>query len=330
MDESASGNRYILTVVDEFTRYVWTSASEQKDAVTVARRLLEIACMFGFPAAIKSDQGGEFDNRVVMALSKAAKVDHQLVVPYNHHANGLVERANRTVKDTVLKLCREATGKTDRWDDYIHMAMLAVNGKVHAANKSVPFGLMLGRGPFSAGAVGADPIRDSNVGNWAGFWKTFREGVVPHIHKIQGDEFQRRVPTYRKKTSTFKPGDIVMHRLVNGKTGRRAVGPFRVKKQVTSRDYLLEAKTSTFLAPANFLHRAQLQEGEELGEQDFEGEDEAASASDTEDSSSESDEEDAGCELEDQWDSAASSRAGLRPRNRQAWRRYNTSFNKRG
>lgn len=62
MGTSASGNNYILTVVDEFTRYVWVKAMEHKDASSVAKHLSEIGCSFGFPADVKSDQGGEFNN----------------------------------------------------------------------------------------------------------------------------------------------------------------------------------------------------------------------------------------------------------------------------
>jgi transposase InsO family protein len=266
MDESVHGSKYILSTTDEFTRYVWLYAMENKDAVSVADRLIKTACNFGFPAAIKSDKGTEFENQIMENLSKAAGFAHHKVVPYNHHANGLIERQNRTIKDTVLKLCRAATKANDRWDEFVHLAQLHINMKMHSVNKSSPFGLMFGRGAFSAWPEGTDEVKKSDTDKWKDYWHTYCKALVPQIHTIQKMQFDRRSANYGKHTSVFKPGDIVMHRLEAQGTKKypKAVGPFKIKEQSSSGDYILEAKNSTFKAPANFLHKAQLRDGEEL------------------------------------------------------------------
>lgn len=60
-----------------------------------------------------------------------------------------------------------------------------------------------------------------------------------------------------------------MHRLLNRQNKRspRAVGPFRVVKQLPNSEYVLQARDSQFHAAANFLHRARANESEELAPQ---------------------------------------------------------------
>ena len=83
---SASGNKYVLTVSDYFTRFVWVKALPTKEASGVAQALQEVsnihACvsfmrcdyltvfsfistailMFGIPRVITTNQGKEFHN----------------------------------------------------------------------------------------------------------------------------------------------------------------------------------------------------------------------------------------------------------------------------
>jgi IS30 family transposase len=59
------GNRYILTIVDYFTKWVEAVAIPQKDAVTVAKALHEhVYCRNGAPHRVITDNGREFSNQV--------------------------------------------------------------------------------------------------------------------------------------------------------------------------------------------------------------------------------------------------------------------------
>lgn len=268
MTESPTGNRYILTVVDDFTRFVWISAAENKDARTVATHLIGIGSTFGFPKELKSDEGTEYVNSLITALNSATGTEHQVVLAYNHHANGLVERQNQTISDTLLKLSLDATSSTDRWDEFVNLAMLHLNGRIHTATKSTPFALMFGRGQFFAGpAAPEEGSADHSTDHWKDFWQTYNTAVVPFMHKTQ--RLKNRRKKKRKRTTTFEPGSLVMHRLLNRQNKRspRAVGPFRVVKQLPNSEYVLQARDSQFHAAANFLHRARANESEELAPQ---------------------------------------------------------------
>lgn len=72
-----------------------------------------------------------------------------------------------------------------------------------------------------------------------------------------------------------------MHRLTTStdKTAPRAVGPYIVKEKTDEGNYILQAEDSTIEASTDFLHRAQLQDGEGPANQKFE---EELESSDTE------------------------------------------------
>ena len=43
---SQSGNRYILTISDYFTKFVWAKALPTKEAVNVVSALREVGCIY--------------------------------------------------------------------------------------------------------------------------------------------------------------------------------------------------------------------------------------------------------------------------------------------
>ena len=50
-----------------------------------------------------NDQGREFVNDVMTALLSMTGADQRITSTYHPQANGLVERRNRTIKDSLVK-----------------------------------------------------------------------------------------------------------------------------------------------------------------------------------------------------------------------------------
>lgn len=64
----------------------------------------EIICRHGCPEIEISDQGREFCNNVSKELFLLTGTQHRVTSPYHPQANGLVERLNRTIKNSLLKV----------------------------------------------------------------------------------------------------------------------------------------------------------------------------------------------------------------------------------
>ena len=64
MKATRSGNQYILTMTDYFSKYVEAVALHDKQASTVAQGVFQVYCRQGAPVKTISDQGREFLNEV--------------------------------------------------------------------------------------------------------------------------------------------------------------------------------------------------------------------------------------------------------------------------
>ena len=63
---TSRGNRYVLVMVDCFTRWTEAFPLPDKTAQSVADAFFnQVVCRFGMPSVIHSDQGREFENRIM-------------------------------------------------------------------------------------------------------------------------------------------------------------------------------------------------------------------------------------------------------------------------
>ena len=85
------GNNCILVITDICTRFSLIIAQPTWQALDTARSLWSVLCTFPLPQIIQSDNGPEYVNKVIRALTTLLGIDHRLVAPYNPRANGSAE-----------------------------------------------------------------------------------------------------------------------------------------------------------------------------------------------------------------------------------------------
>ena len=81
----------------------------------------------GIPSVITTDQGREFHNRVNSELMKILGIDHRLTTAYYPQANGLDERYNQTLVNSLAKFCQT---NRDTWDENLGAVVYAYNTSV--------------------------------------------------------------------------------------------------------------------------------------------------------------------------------------------------------
>ncbi|KAL5469070.1 hypothetical protein EMCRGX_G030262 [Ephydatia muelleri] len=137
------GNRYILVVGDYFTR--WKEAYPMKDmeAQTVACILVnEFICRLGVPDTIHTDQGRNFESKLIKELCQMLGIKKTRTTPYHPQSDGMVERFNRT----LLNMLSIAVGEDEMsWDLQLPLLLLAYRTSVHDTTGTSPFELMYGR-----------------------------------------------------------------------------------------------------------------------------------------------------------------------------------------
>jgi transposase InsO family protein len=136
------GNRYIIVTTDYLSKWPEASATPANDAKTVVEFIYEnIICRHGCPNYILSDRGTHFRNQVVEGLMNKFEIKHLLSTPYHPQTNGLVERFNRTLCESLAKLSL----KNNDWDLYIAPTLFAYRTTKHATTQIEPFFLVYGR-----------------------------------------------------------------------------------------------------------------------------------------------------------------------------------------
>lgn len=118
---SSSDFRYVLTMMDRFTR--WPEAVPIKDmsATTIASTFISTwISRFGVPSKITSDRGRQFESSLFKELSRFLGILHIKTTSYHPQANGFIERFHRTLKASLI------AAKSDRWTEVLPITLLGL------------------------------------------------------------------------------------------------------------------------------------------------------------------------------------------------------------
>ena len=95
---SENGYKYLLVAIDYPSRYCILKPIPNGKAETIASVILDqITCNFTTPKTIISDNGPEFNNKILEELCKLFNIKKINVQIYRPQSNGVVERLNRKI-----------------------------------------------------------------------------------------------------------------------------------------------------------------------------------------------------------------------------------------
>ncbi|CAI2739076.1 unnamed protein product, partial [Dicrocoelium dendriticum] len=93
------GNRYILILVDHFTKWCEATPIPYNGATVVAHAIFEQwVSRWGAPEQLHSDRGSNFESTIVSELCHLLGIRKTRTTAYHPQGNGGVERANRSIK----------------------------------------------------------------------------------------------------------------------------------------------------------------------------------------------------------------------------------------
>ncbi|CEP11613.1 hypothetical protein, partial, partial [Parasitella parasitica] len=76
------GNNFILVAMDLFSRFIVLRPLPNKTAPTVAKELVSIFSLFGYPGIISHDNGKEFSSQLLEIIAANAQIEQRLSLPY--------------------------------------------------------------------------------------------------------------------------------------------------------------------------------------------------------------------------------------------------------
>ena len=139
---SHRGNRYILTVLDTFTRWLEAFPVKTNTAENAVHKLTtEVFPRHGIPQAIHSDQGSHFTANLTYSVANILGIRLTHTPAYNPKSNS-VERAHLTLGRMLTSLCNRNQSK---WETYLPQALFAMRTQRSRITNTTPFKMLFGR-----------------------------------------------------------------------------------------------------------------------------------------------------------------------------------------
>lgn len=123
------GMRYILTVIDVFSKVAWAVPVKSKDAGSVADGFGEVMRLASprKPKRLQTDKGKEFFNSTFATLMRRNKIHH--FASESDMKAAVVERFNRTIKTRIYTYLSDRGSA--RWVDVLQDLLKAYNASHH-------------------------------------------------------------------------------------------------------------------------------------------------------------------------------------------------------
>ena len=156
------GHKYLLTMVDRYTR--WVEAIPLQDMTTetvVDAFLLHWIARYGVPRSIVTDRGGQFESHLWDSVMKKLGIDRHRTTAYHPNSNGLVERFHRTLKDGLRA---HADDEGQLWLNKLPHMLLAIRNSINPDTEVSP----------AQSVYGIEPSLPSDV-------------LLPYIEKPEGE-----------------------------------------------------------------------------------------------------------------------------------------------
>jgi hypothetical protein len=146
LPEDSQGNKHILVIIDNFSKFTSVYPTEGTTAVEYADALIKHIGMFGLMKTIRSDGGPQFTADIVKDLHRMIGIEHIVVAPYHPEANGLVERKNAEIMKHLRALILTKRME-EHWSRYLPLVQRIINytkdGSLGVAPAKILFGDML-------------------------------------------------------------------------------------------------------------------------------------------------------------------------------------------
>lgn len=142
--QTQSGKRYVLTFIDDYSRYTFIYLLREKNEVKIKiREFIELMkTQTGLkPKIFHSDRGGEYVNKDLKNYLKSEGIKMKFTPGYTPQLNGIAERKNRTLIEIARCLLIDAKLSKNFWGEAVNTANYIQNRLITRATNAIPYEL---------------------------------------------------------------------------------------------------------------------------------------------------------------------------------------------
>lgn len=243
VDKDRLAKRYLLVVIDAFTKFVKLYPTKTTATQEVISHLQVHFSNYSRPRVIISDRGTAFTSSEFESFCEENNVQHVKSATHSPQANGQVERTNRVLGPMISKLIDN--DEKVYWYKVIADIEFAINNTMHKTTKETPSKLLFGveqRGKI------VDAIREhleTSISESDRDLERLRARAANRIEQSQKynkEYFDRR----RKPAHSYKIGDYVMIKNIETAKGAshkiipKFKGPYEVMRVLRNDRYVIK------------------------------------------------------------------------------------------
>ncbi|GJW28074.1 retrovirus-related pol polyprotein from transposon TNT 1-94 [Tanacetum coccineum] len=149
--QSINGKKYILVIVDDYSRFTWVKFLRSKDetpvfVINLLKQLqvgLNITVQF-----VRTNNGIEFVNKNLTDYYESVGITHEKTVPRTPQQNGIVEQRNRTLVEAARTMLIFSKAPLFLWVEAVATACYTQNRSlIHTLHNETPYELVHDKKP---------------------------------------------------------------------------------------------------------------------------------------------------------------------------------------
>jgi len=246
----------ILVVVDRLTKMVhFIPTTEKKSAEGLARLFRDnVWKLHGLPESIISDRGPQFVAGLMKELNKMLGIKSKLLTAFHPQTDGQTERVNQELEQYLRMFIDH---RQEQWPEWLGTVEFAYNNKAHSSTKTSPFKANYGQDP-RMGFEGRKKGKYVGAKKFVEKMREIQEEAKAALGKAQAD-MKKYADKKRSDVEEYKVGDLVIlstkdlkYQMVRRRTEKlteRFVGPYKIKKIVSSNAIELELLSTVKIYP---------------------------------------------------------------------------------
>jgi len=228
--------------------------------------------LHGLPESIVSDQGPQFAAGLMRELDKMLGIKSKLSTVFHPQTDGQTERVNQELEQYLRMFIDH---RQEQWPEWLGTAEFAYNNKVHSSTKTSPFKANYGQDP-RMGFEGRKKGKYVGAEKFVEKMKEIQEKAKVVLRKAQED-MKKYANKKRLDAEEYKVGDLVMlgtkdlkYQMIGRRTEKlteRFIGPYKVKKIVSSNTVELELPSTIKIHPVVNVSRIRRYVGQVEGQE---------------------------------------------------------------
>lgn len=240
MTSTSKQYKYILTVVDAYTKFTWIYPLKTLTTEETLEKLRQQQQVFGAPDRIITDRNAAFTSNNFQDYCRKENITLHTITTGQPRGNGQVERTHQIIVAVLSKLSADDPTK---WYRYVSKVQRCLNGTFQRSIRMTPFELLFGVKIKDEDVELQKMIDQEAIDYFYNSRKELRQKAKECIQKIQ-DENTKTYNRHTKQAHVYKTGDLVAIKRTQFSQGSKLfpkyLGPYEVTKSKRNNRYTVK------------------------------------------------------------------------------------------